>query len=534
MLSTESNISSGIHTCVCSQDTIATDCLDRFTDRIKPPGVLCLKKMKCDEVSISALLMLLVQCIVYINVKGQNLTDEQRLLSNLMTSYSSETRPVYNASHAVEVRVGITLTQLFDVDERNQVLTLNVWLDQEWKDEKLVWNPADYNGLDILRIPCTKIWRPDIILYNSANDYTNKYMEALAMVSHSGNVFWPPIVKFRSTCTIDITYFPFDDQICKLKIGSWLYDGYQVDVSNRTTDIDLSNYVENGEWKLINTKAVRNVVVYPCCPTPFPDVTFYIHIRRRTTYYMYNVIIPSAMLASLTLLGFWLRPDSGEKISLGLTVLLSLSVFMLLIAENTPATSFFVPLLGIYLITAMSFTSLSIIFSVLVSNIYTKGLHDPVHLPGFLRHSVTVLAKIMCMRLHHIPYEPKSLRTHFVETVYTGNGSFRKLPTTNGSTRNCESILFVKNENDVNSSTSSNPYNSSQDNNENFQQIVLHTLQNLIDREEEKDKEHSFRNQWQEAGSVIDRFMFWLFFTGTLTGTLYLLVFLPMRKDVNL
>jgi hypothetical protein len=46
--------------------------------------------------------------------------------------------------------------------------------------------------------------------------------------------------------------------------------------------------------------------------------------------------------------GFWLRPDSGEKITLGLTVLLSLSVFMLLIAENTPATSFFVPLLGKY------------------------------------------------------------------------------------------------------------------------------------------------------------------------------------------
>jgi hypothetical protein len=45
-------------------------------------------------------------------------------------------------------------------------------------------------------------------------------MEALAMVSHDGNVFWPPIVKFRSTCQIDITYFPFDDQICKLKIGS--------------------------------------------------------------------------------------------------------------------------------------------------------------------------------------------------------------------------------------------------------------------------------------------------------------------------
>ena len=182
----------------------------------------------------------------------------------------------------------------------------------------------------------------------SASDYNQKYMEALAMVAHDGTVFWPPIVKFRSTCLMDVTYFPFDDQVCKMKTGSWAYDGYQVDIKilNRSNSIDLSRFVENGEWELVSATAVRNVVYYPCCLEPFPDVTFNLHIRRRTTYYMYNVIIPSVMLSSLALLGFWMHPDSGEKVTLGLTVLLALSVFMLLIAENTPATSFYVPLLG--------------------------------------------------------------------------------------------------------------------------------------------------------------------------------------------
>ena len=50
------------------------------------------------------------------------------------------------------------------------------------------------------------------------------------MVSYDGTVFWPPIVKLRSTCNIDITYFPFDDQKCKLKMGSWAYDGFQVTI----------------------------------------------------------------------------------------------------------------------------------------------------------------------------------------------------------------------------------------------------------------------------------------------------------------
>lgn len=57
-------------------------------------------------------------------------------------------------------------------------------------------------------------------------------MNSKAMVSFEGKVFWPPPTKFRSTCPVDVTYFPFDDQTCILKLGSWTYDGFQV--SNST------------------------------------------------------------------------------------------------------------------------------------------------------------------------------------------------------------------------------------------------------------------------------------------------------------
>ena len=88
------------------------------------------------------------------------------------------------------------------------------------------------------------------------------------------------------------------------------------------------------------------VLFFSCCPEPYPDVTFVLHIRRRTLYYTYNVIIPCIMLSTLSLMGFWVPPEGGEKVALGMTVLLSFSVFMLLIAENMPATSFYIPLIG--------------------------------------------------------------------------------------------------------------------------------------------------------------------------------------------
>lgn len=62
---------------------------------------------------------------------------------------------------------------------------------------------------------------------SSADDFTVGFMHARAMVRWDGTVFWAPPAKLRSSCKIDITYFPFDDQRCKMKFGSWSYDGFQ-------------------------------------------------------------------------------------------------------------------------------------------------------------------------------------------------------------------------------------------------------------------------------------------------------------------
>ena len=67
----------------------------------------------------------------------------------------------------------------------------------------------------------------------------------------------------------------------------------------------------------LGVPAIRNEVVYECCPAPYLDVTFTIKIRRRTLYYFFNLIVPCVLIASMAVLGFTLPPDSGEKLSLG-------------------------------------------------------------------------------------------------------------------------------------------------------------------------------------------------------------------------
>lgn len=64
--------------------------------------------------------------------------------------------------------------------------------------------------------------------------------------------------------------------------------------------------------------AHKNVTKYACCPNEYDHVLFTLHIRRRTIYYLVNLIAPCVLLASMTLLEFLLPNECGEKLTLGI------------------------------------------------------------------------------------------------------------------------------------------------------------------------------------------------------------------------
>ncbi len=61
----------------------------------------------------------------------------------------------------------------------------------------------------------------------------------------------------------------------------------------------------------------RTEKYYDCCAEPYPDLKFYLRMRRRTLYYGINLIIPSLLITIMTIFGFTLPPDASEKITLG-------------------------------------------------------------------------------------------------------------------------------------------------------------------------------------------------------------------------
>ncbi|GFV03775.1 acetylcholine receptor subunit alpha-like 1 [Trichonephila clavipes] len=66
------------------------------------------------------------------------------------------------------------------------------------------------------------------LILNSADGNYEVTIMTKAIIHSTGRVVWNPPAIYKSSCQIDVQYFPFDRQSCLMKFGSWTYDGYHV------------------------------------------------------------------------------------------------------------------------------------------------------------------------------------------------------------------------------------------------------------------------------------------------------------------
>jgi len=182
-------------------------------------------------------------------------------------------------------------------------------------------------------------------LFFSADNHFTGPMDTNVVIQHNGQMMWDSPAITKSSCKVDVSYFPFDVQQCRFTYGSWTYNGNQLDILNAMESADLADLVENVEWEVLGMPAKRSIILYGCCADPYPDITYTLKLKRRASFYVFNLLIPCVMISFLAPLGFYLPADSGEKVSLGVTVMLALTVFQLLVAEIMPPSEN-VPLIG--------------------------------------------------------------------------------------------------------------------------------------------------------------------------------------------
>ncbi|XP_014680325.1 PREDICTED: acetylcholine receptor subunit alpha-type acr-16-like, partial [Priapulus caudatus] len=227
------------------------------------------------------MLPLLIVLIAAVAVQGS--PEEAKLFDELFDGYNKDVRPVATHSDTVDVQFGMTLTRLSNVDIRAQEISIQGWPKMTWIDPSLAWDPEDYGGIKSIAVCPHKIWKPDVRLYNSADPSDGIALHENAVVTSDGTVLWIPQAVLTAGCVFNLTD---TEHSCFFTFGSWVYNGEQMDMllDEGIDGFDL-NYLDdamNRRWQVTGSHAVRSAKIYPCCPEVYPDLKFYLQLKRRS------------------------------------------------------------------------------------------------------------------------------------------------------------------------------------------------------------------------------------------------------------
>ncbi|XP_077203921.1 acetylcholine receptor subunit gamma [Paroedura picta] len=305
---------------------------------------------------------------------------EEKLLQDLMANYKRNLRPAKQEGDVIDVMLKLTLTNLISLNEREEALTTNVWVEMQWNDYRLRWDPDAYDNIERLRIPSTSVWLPDIILENNIDGVFDITLYTNVLVSPDGSIYWLPPAIYRSACAIVVTYFPFDWQNCSMVFQSQTYNAHEINLllaveENQMIEwifIDPEDFTENGEWAIKHRPAKKIVNAERLTPDDigYQQIIFFLIIQRKPLFYIINIIIPSVLISSVAVLVYFLPAKAGgQKCTVSINVLLAQTVFLFLIAKKVPETSQGVPLIGKYLTFLLVVTIAIVVNAVIVLNV---------------------------------------------------------------------------------------------------------------------------------------------------------------------
>ncbi|XP_013078694.1 acetylcholine receptor subunit beta-like 1 [Biomphalaria glabrata] len=282
--------------------------------------------------------------------------------------YNPLVRPVRNNNDTLDIAFNLALSQIIHLDEVNQVMKTNVWLQLYWTDYQLSWDPALFGNIGSIRIPQDKVWVPDFVLFNNADGNFEVTFKSNCVLYSNAEINWIPPAIYHSSCSIDVKYFPFDQQTCEMKFGSWSHKGKSLKYTFRDNrdKVVLADYLKSGSWDIID------------CPGKIVNVTditgdvrelivFEFILRRKTLFYTVNLIIPCVLISFVTVCVFVLPAHRGQKIALCISVLFALVVFLLLVSKILPP-SLTIPLIAKYLLFTFLMNFIAIFATVIVIN----------------------------------------------------------------------------------------------------------------------------------------------------------------------
>jgi hypothetical protein len=298
---------------------------------------------------------------------------EKVLLDDLFSGYDSQLKPVKNYTDDALVGVQLIPFLITGLDEKLQTFSTSLWVGYYWRDENLIWNPSNYSGIKGLRVNIEKIWIPGICIVNELTDQKclNFDEKGMAFIMHNGFVFYNKPLESTIQCRLDISAYPFDEQVCTYIFYPYSNIAHVFRYAENDTYFLLRYFQSNEEWEIMSTNKSFSIDDFtPEWPVRVAHLS--IALRRRPYYVIINVFVPIFILSILNLMTFLLPVDSGEKMGTTLAIFLTFAVFVTLISDSLPKSSENLSYFGNYVAGQLIISGMTIVMEAIVIKVYLK------------------------------------------------------------------------------------------------------------------------------------------------------------------
>ncbi|XP_067625883.1 neuronal acetylcholine receptor subunit alpha-10-like [Eurosta solidaginis] len=313
------------------------------------------------------------------------------LITDLFVNYDAATKPAPKGER-IDLHANLVL-QHFDFQESDGSFHFVGLLDVAWRDPKLAWNPIDYNNLTRIPVRQKLIWVPDLEVYNNAPDkFLRMHHNGIVILEHTGMVLWSDNVEINMFCTTLMNDWPHDKHECKLSLGSWTYDGFELDFMNNTNpngtiyfdEIDMTSM----EYNIIEFGVERVATVYSCCAEPYITMDYHLTFERRCAYVIVFRMLTLTVVI-LSLLALRIETSYRNRICINGLNLIVIAMILIYFANNIGKFSRNTPLIVQFF--SYSFILIALqqtitVFSIFATHAPHRGnLHPKIS--NFLRNS---------------------------------------------------------------------------------------------------------------------------------------------------
>jgi nicotinic acetylcholine receptor len=288
-----------------------------------------------------------VVCGLILPAAGQQSQSEVALRRALFQDYSMEDPP----KGMTTVQVQLSINQFIEISTKLQTLRMHGWWRLYWTDPRLSWVESQWN-VSFLVMPSTKVWVPDVVIYESVAAST--VGPQLVTCYSGGSCYLLSQQVFSTGCPMQLAKFPFDTQKCNFTVGSNSYDQSVVDIVPRivgdghwiddddalpapAAGVDINDFRSNQEFLMLRVMTLARLVKYGCCPNPYPVLVIEFTLMRQALTYVYGMIVPLILATTVGMLAILMpAPVSGSRPGLNISTMFTVAAIYITASNKLP------------------------------------------------------------------------------------------------------------------------------------------------------------------------------------------------------